>query len=118
MQTQQPSEDMTLRKSTRERRNAIPNDFVVFLQEHEIDIGVVEDDLINFHQAKESSNSQKWIHAMNDEMKFMKDNNVWDLVELPEGAKPISCKWIFKTKRDSKGNVERYKARLVAKGFT
>ena len=48
----------------------------------------------------------------------MKDNDVWDLVSLPEGAKLIGCKWIFKTKRDSKGNVERYKARLIAKGFT
>ncbi|KZV18416.1 hypothetical protein F511_19192 [Dorcoceras hygrometricum] len=46
------------------------------------------------------------------------DNDVWDLVTLPKGAKPIGCKWIFKTKRDSKGNVERFKARLVAKGFT
>ena len=32
--------------------------------------------------------------------------------------KPIGCKWTFKTKRNSKANVERYKARLVAKGFT
>ena len=78
----------------------------------------MEDDPINFHQAKQSSNSQKWIDAMNDEMKSMKNNDVWDLIELPEGVKPIGCKWIFKTKRDSKGNVERYKARLVAKGFT
>nr|KYP39888.1 Retrovirus-related Pol polyprotein from transposon TNT 1-94 [Cajanus cajan] len=65
-----------------------------------------------------SSNSQKWIDAMKDEMKYMQDNDVWDLVELLEGVKPIGCKWIFKTKRDSKGNIERYKARLVAKGFT
>ena len=35
-----------------------------------------------------------------------------------EGTKLIGRKWIFKTKRDSKGYVERYKARLVAKGFT
>ena len=48
----------------------------------------------------------------------MHDNDVWDLVELPEGLKPIGCKWIFKTKRNSKGNKERYKTRLVAKGFT
>ena len=48
----------------------------------------------------------------------MKDNDVWDLVPLLEGVKPIGCKWIFKTKRDSKGDVERYKARLVAKGYT
>ena len=48
----------------------------------------------------------------------MKDNDVWDLVPLPEGAKPFGCKYIFKTKRDSMGNVERYKNRLVAKGFT
>ena len=48
----------------------------------------------------------------------MKDNDIWDLVPLPKGTKSIGCKWIFMTKRDLKGNVERYKARLVAKGFT
>ena len=51
-------------------------------------------------------------------MKSMKDNGVGDLIELPEGVKPIGCKWIFKTKRDSKGNIVRYKALLVTKGFT
>ena len=117
-QTQQPQEQMPLRRSTRERRNTIPDDYIVFLQEHEDGIGVMEDDPINFHQAMQSSNSQKWIEAMNEEIKSMKDNDVWDLVTLPEGAKPIGCKWIFKTKRDSMGNLERYKARLVAKGFT
>ncbi|RVW58138.1 Retrovirus-related Pol polyprotein from transposon TNT 1-94 [Vitis vinifera] len=42
-----------------------------------------------------------------DEMKSMKDNGVWDLVELPESVKQIGCKWIFKTKQDSKGNIVR-----------
>ena len=78
----------------------------------------MENDPISFHHAMRDSNSQKWIDAMNEEYKSMQDNRVWDLITLPEGKKPIGCKWIFKTKRDSKGNVERYKARLVAKGFT
>ena len=66
----------------------------------------------------ESSNSKTWIDAMNAEIKSMKDNDVWDLVPLLEGTNPIGCKWIFKNKRDSKGNVERYETPLVAKDFT
>nr|KYP56400.1 Retrovirus-related Pol polyprotein from transposon TNT 1-94 [Cajanus cajan] len=116
-QAQQPQE-VPLRRSTRERRSVIPDYYIVFLQEHEDDIGLIEDDPINFCQAMHSSNSQKWIDVMKDEMKSMQDNDVWDLVELLEGVKPIGCKWIFKTKRNSKGNIERYKAHLVAKGFT
>ncbi|RVX13773.1 Copia protein [Vitis vinifera] len=109
---------MPLRRSTRERRNAISDDYIVYLQEREVESGMMEDDPINFQQAMKSSNSQKWIEAMNEEYKSMQDNKVWELVPLPVGTKPIGCKWIFKTKRDSNGNVERYKARLVAKGFT
>ena len=78
----------------------------------------LEDDLILVSQVKQNSDFEKWIEVMKDEMKSMKDNGVWDLVELPESVKPIGCKRIFKTKRDSKGNIVRYKARLVAKGFT
>jgi len=55
---------------------------------------------------------------MTEEYMSMQDNQVWDLVLLSEGKKPIGCKWIFKTKRDSEDNVERYEARLVAKGLT
>jgi len=107
-----------LRRSTREMRSTIPDDYVVFLHEHEENNGMMEDDLVNFHQAMQDSNSEKWIKAMNEEYKSMQDNKVWELVPLPEGVKLIGCKWIFKTKWDSKGNVERYKARLVAKGYT
>ncbi|GMP71916.1 hypothetical protein CsSME_00030151 [Camellia sinensis var. sinensis] len=37
----------------------------------------------------ESSNSHKWIEAMNEEYKSMQDNKVWELVSLPVGAKPV-----------------------------
>ncbi len=55
---------------------------------------------------------------MEDELKFMSHNGVWDLVEIPKGAKTVGYKWIYKTKLDSKGKIERFKARLVAKGFS
>ncbi|KAI5340889.1 hypothetical protein L3X38_020163 [Prunus dulcis] len=55
---------------------------------------------------------------MKSELNSMEKNGVWKLVTSPQGWKPIGCKWVFKTKGNSKGQVNRYKARLVAKGFT
>lgn len=52
----------------------------------------LEDDPITISQAKSCRNSVRWIKALKDEMKSMKDNDVWDLVELPQGSKPIGCK--------------------------
>jgi hypothetical protein len=39
-------------------------------------------------------------------------------VDLPKGRKAVKCRWVYKLKRDTHGNINRYKARLVAKGFT
>ena len=49
---------------------------------------------------------------MEAEMHSMYDNQVWTLVDGPEGAKIIECKWIFKLKADN-----TFKGRLVSKGF-
>ncbi|RDX84611.1 hypothetical protein CR513_34313, partial [Mucuna pruriens] len=114
----QQTQEVPLRRSIRERRHAILDDYIVFLQEHEDVIGLTEDDPIKFCQAMQSSNSKKWINAMKDGMKSMQENDIWNLIELPKGVKPIGFKWIFKTKKDSKGNIERCKTCLVAKGFT
>jgi hypothetical protein len=42
--------------------------------------------------------------------------NCWDLVTLPPEYKAIGCKWVYKTKLDSKGNIVKHKARLVVQG--
>ena len=39
----------------------------------------MEDDPINFHQAMQSSNSEKWIEAMNEEYKSMQNNKFGNL---------------------------------------
>ncbi|GKE52665.1 retrotransposon protein, putative, ty1-copia subclass [Tanacetum coccineum] len=62
--------------------------------------------------------SDKWLNAMNVEMQSMKDNEVWDLVDLPPNGKTIGSKWLFKKKTDMDGAVHTFKAHLVMKGFT
>jgi hypothetical protein len=33
---------------------------------------------------------------------------------LPPGRKPVTCKWVFKLKKNPDGSILKYKARLVA----
>jgi len=54
---------------------------------------------------------------MDEEMTSLHANGTWTLEEAPDDVRPIPVKWIYKIKKDSAGNIERYKARLVAKGF-
>ena len=53
-----------------------------------------------------------------DEMESMYSNQVWLLVDPPDGVKLIGYKWVYKRKRGVDGKVETFKARLVAKGYT
>nr|GEW64305.1 ribonuclease H-like domain-containing protein [Tanacetum cinerariifolium] len=46
-----------------------------------------------------------------------KFQNVWVLIDFPEGKYAIETKWILKNKRDARGIVIRNKARLVAQAF-
>ncbi|RDX61455.1 putative mitochondrial protein, partial [Mucuna pruriens] len=113
--------DVTLDIAQRQDNIEIPPQAPLVVQTQQLqedDIALTEENTINFSQAIQSFNSKKWIDAMNDEIKLMFDNDIWDIVKLPEDVKLIGFKSIFKTKGDSKGNVERYKVCLVAKGFT
>ncbi|XP_075074620.1 uncharacterized protein LOC142162196 [Nicotiana tabacum] len=67
---------------------------------------------------KEASSNQKWIEVMQAKISALQDNNTWSFVDLPQGKVPIGCKWVFKVKYKSNGEVKIYKARLVAKGYS
>ncbi|GKE55522.1 retrotransposon protein, putative, ty1-copia subclass, partial [Tanacetum coccineum] len=97
-------------------RNA-PNRMCLYIdaEEHELrDLGKPA----NYKAALLDLKSDKCLNAMNVEMQSMKDNEVWNLVDLPPNGKTVGSKWLFKKKTDMDGAVHTFKARLVTKGFT
>ena len=71
-----------------------------------------QDEPTTYHEAMMSPDSKKWLQAMKSEMQSMYDNQVWNLVDPPEGAKVIGCIWVHEIKHDM-----TFKSRLVAKRF-
>jgi hypothetical protein len=76
------------RRSQRVRRSAIPDDYKVYNTEE----FQIECDSTSFEEAMRSDNSSKWLEAMEDEIKSMSTNKVWDLEPIPKGAKTVGCK--------------------------
>lgn len=67
---------------------------------------------------EEAAMEERWRVAMDQEMKAIEKNNTWRLTDLPHGAKKIGVKWVYKTKLNKNGELDKYKARLVVKGYT
>ncbi|KAK8708165.1 hypothetical protein V6N13_059210 [Hibiscus sabdariffa] len=90
-------------KSTRERHE--PERYGFLVTTHGDVILVDQDEPKTYQEAVASPDSEKWLEAMRSEMDSMSENQVWTLVEPPEGIKPIGCKWVFKKKTDMDGNL-------------
>ncbi|GKA93854.1 putative ribonuclease H-like domain-containing protein, partial [Tanacetum coccineum] len=54
-----------------------------------------------------------WIEAMQEELLQFKLQEVWTLVDLPNGKRVIGTKWVFRNKKDERGIVIKNKARLM-----
>ena len=54
---------------------------------------------------------------MLEEMKTIKKNETYELVDPPSRCRPIGLKWVYKVKRDERGAIVKHKACLVARGF-
>ena len=82
------------RRSQRVRKSAISADYEVYNTEE----FQMEDDPTLFEEAMRSDHSSKWLEAIEDEIKFMNANKVWDLEIISKGAKTVGCKWVYKIK--------------------
>lgn len=82
-----------------------------------------EDDLPNDYTEinKNSPNSKEWYEAVEyelNELNALKKNQTWTLVDRPENKNIITCKYVFRIKRNKEGGIDRFRARLVARGFS
>lgn len=60
---------------------------------------------------------KEWKKAMNEEIRMIEKNKTWQLVNKPKDKEVIGLKWVFKTKLNEDGSIQKHKARLVAKGY-
>lgn len=66
---------------------------------------------------EEAKLDQNWMVAMKEELYMIEKNKTWKLVDRPQDRKVIGVKWVFKTKLNADGSINKHKARLVVKGY-
>jgi hypothetical protein len=75
-------------------------------------------DLFSYHEAMRHPDREKWIEAMEKEIKELEEHGVW--IEVPlssaKNSKLVPCTWVFKIKRGPDGTIKKYKARICLRG--
>ncbi|GAU27144.1 hypothetical protein TSUD_104530 [Trifolium subterraneum] len=96
-------------------------DYVTNLDDNEIDDVIQNVALFSSNgepaNYEEASKQEVWRKAMESEMDSIRSNDTWELTDTPQGTKPIGVKWVYKTKLNEEGHIEKHKAKLVAKGY-
>ena len=66
---------------------------------------------------EEAKLDQNWLAAMKEELLMIMRNNTWELVDKPQNRNVIGVKWVYRTKLNADGSINKLKARLVVKGY-
>lgn len=65
--------------------------------------------LLLMKNLKHINKHSHWIEAMNSELEAIHHNKTWTITDLPQGKKPISCKWVYKIKHKVDGSIRDIK---------
>ncbi|GJY95772.1 retrotransposon protein, putative, ty1-copia subclass [Tanacetum coccineum] len=110
LEIDEPQSDIIpIRRYTKTRNT--PNRMCLYIDTKEHKLGDLGEPA-NYKVALLDPESDKWLNAMNVEMQSIKDNKVWDLVNLPPNGKTVGSKWLFKKKTDIDGAVHTFKAHI------
>ena len=85
----EPEHITPLRRS--ERVSRAPKRYEFITENNEAQV-IQNDEPLTYTEAIQSSDSDKWQEAMESEIDSMYVNQVWSLVDAPEGINPIGCK--------------------------
>ena len=99
---------------------SIDGDYVLFIDElNEDETHIIQNvsigDPLYFEQEVKD---EKWRQAMDCKNNSINNNKTWYLSELPTGAKNIDIKWVYKTKYNKHGEIDKHKTRLIAKDYS
>lgn len=103
-----------VRRSARENRGVPPNRFMATSNLAQSS----SEDPRNRQEALSRADKEQWQAAMDEEIQSLMANDTWDIVPAPKDRDIVTCKWVYKIKRDGESGAEKYKARLVARGFS
>lgn len=95
----------------RSTRSKLPPRFDDFEVDLSLVASVSNDEPLTFKEAISGPNAQQWRDATQSEYDSMLKNRVWKLVDRPPNEKIVKCKWVFKTKYNASGKLEKFKAR-------
>ncbi|QRV72272.1 Retrovirus-related Pol polyprotein from transposon TNT 1-94 [Ceratobasidium sp. AG-Ba] len=76
-----------------------------------------DNDHPSYEQTLSRWNVDKWSIARDEEIAAFKRMGTFELVELPDGFKPLKPGWVNTIKRNEDFKITRYRARLVVKGY-
>ena len=66
---------------------------------------------------KKLQHIKNWMATMKEELKMIEKNQTWMLVDIPAHKKAIGVKWVYRTKLNPDGSINKHKARLFVKGY-
>ncbi|KAL6312259.1 hypothetical protein AAG906_022015 [Vitis piasezkii] len=68
-------------------------------------------------EPEQAYTEEKNQNSMEEEIKMTHKNQTWELVDKPLHKKAIGVKWVYRTKLNADGSVNKYMVRLVIKGY-
>ena len=71
----------------------------------------------NLLKARNTSDSEQWIKAVNKKLETMKRFDAYEVIDAPVDHQVVSTRFVFIKKFTSMINTTRCKARLVVRGF-